>query len=166
MNDAYYEQLVTRKARPADMVIRVLTVLVIVAVALLGTPFIGALALIVAVLLAVLAGYFVFPKLNVEYEYVLLNHDMDVDAIYSQSKRKRQLSFDIRQAEIMAPSASPQLASYKAEKTYDFSSGSADAQSYTLYISLEQGMSCVILEPDDKMLEHMQGWMGMKLYRN
>ena len=39
MNDAYYEQLVARKSRPLDMVIRFLTILVIVAVAVFGMPF-------------------------------------------------------------------------------------------------------------------------------
>ncbi len=39
MNDAYYEQLVARKSRPLDMVIRFLTILVIVAVAVFGMHF-------------------------------------------------------------------------------------------------------------------------------
>lgn len=166
MNDAYYEQLVTRKSRPMDFVIRFLTILVIIAVAFFGMPFIGFLAIFTAVVLAVLAYYFVFPKLNVEYEYVLLNHDMDVDAIYSRSKRKRQLSFNIQQAEIMAPAGSPQLHSYQPVKTYDFSSGNTDAKTYAIMIILEQKLTCIILEPDETMLSHMQGWLGMKLYKN
>ena len=47
--------------------------------------------------------YFIFPKLNVEYEYMILNHDLQIDAIYNKSKRKHMLSFDIQSAEIIAP---------------------------------------------------------------
>jgi len=166
MNDAYYEQLVARKSKPIDFVIRFLVVFILIAVVFFGMPFIGFLAFFVAVLLGVLAYYFVLPKLNVEYEYVLLNHDMDIDAIYSQAKRKRQLSFDIQQAEIMAPADSPRLQSYRPEKTYDFSSGKADAKPYALMITIDQKMTRILLEPDEKMYEHMQNWMGMKLYRD
>lgn len=166
MNDAYYEQLVSRKAKPIDFVIRFLVIFLIVAVLFFGFPFIGMLAVMVAVILGILAFYFVFPKLNVEYEYVILNHDMDVDAIYSQSKRKRLLSFDIQQAEIVAPAASPRLNAYKPEKTYDFSSGSTDAAPYAVMISLDQKLVRILLEPDAKMFEHMQNWLGIKLYRD
>ena len=95
MNDAYYEQLVARKSRPLDMVIRFLTILVIVAVAVFGMPFLGIFSFFLAVVLAFLAYYFIFPRLDVEYEYVLLNHDMQVDAIYSKAKRKKMMTFDI-----------------------------------------------------------------------
>lgn len=115
MNDAYYEQLVVRKSRPLDMVIRFLTILVIVAVAVFGMPFLGIFSFFLAVVLAFLAYYFIFPRLDVEYEYVLLNHDMQVDAIYSKAKRKKMMTFDIQQAEIMAPKASPRLHSYQPQ---------------------------------------------------
>ena len=69
MNDAYYEQLVARKSRPLDMVIRFLTILVIVAVAVFGMPFLGIFSFFLAVVLAFLAYYFIFPRLDVEYEY-------------------------------------------------------------------------------------------------
>ena len=64
-------------------------ILVIVAVAVLGMPFIGFLSFMIAVILAVIAYYFIFPKLNVEYEYIILNHDLQIDAIYNKAKRKR-----------------------------------------------------------------------------
>ena len=73
MNDALYELLVSRKPKPYDLPIRILVILLIVAVAVLGMPFIGVLSFMIAVVIAFLAYYFIFPKLNVEYEYILLN---------------------------------------------------------------------------------------------
>lgn len=166
MNDAYYEQLVTRKSKPMDYVIRFLVVFVIIAVAFFGMPFIGFLSIFVAVLLGVLAFYFIIPRLNVEYEYVILNHDMDVDAIYSQSKRKRLMSFSLKEAEIVAPMNSSRLQSYHPVKTYDFSAGKPNTDTYALMIHPGQQMTRILFDPDETMLKHMEGWLGTKLFRD
>ena len=123
MNDALYELLVTRKPKPYDMVVRILVILLIIAVAIGGMPFIGMTSFLVAVLIALLAYYFIFPRLNVEYEYTLLNHDMQIDVIYNRSKRKSLLNFDIQAAEIIAPKQLPRLNAFHPDKTYDFQSG-------------------------------------------
>lgn len=120
MNDALYEQLISRRPKAYDLPVRILVILVIVAVAVLGMPFIGFLSFVIAVILAVVAYYFIFPKLNVEYEYIILNHDLQIDAIYNKAKRKRQQSIDIQGAEIIAPKGSPRLNSYKPDKVYDY----------------------------------------------
>ena len=44
MNDALYEQLVTRKSRPMDLVIRILCIAALVVVLCGGMLFIGSLA--------------------------------------------------------------------------------------------------------------------------
>ena len=123
MNDALYELIVARRPKPYDLPVRILVILVIVAIAVLGMPFFGFLSFVVAVLAAILAYYFIFPKLNVEYEYIILNHDLQIDAIYNKAKRKRLQSLDIQGAEIIAPKGSPRLNSYRPDKTYDYTSG-------------------------------------------
>lgn len=164
MNDALYEQLVPRKAKPYDMLIRVLVVLLIIAIAILGMPFLGFFSFMLAVIVALLAYYFIFPRLNVEYEYIILNHDLQIDAIYNQAKRKSIRSFDIQSAEIIAPKNSPRLNSYKPDKVFDYSSGKADAKIYAIMMPLDQINACVYIEPDQKMVDHMKQWMGSKMY--
>ena len=148
MNDALYEQLVTRKSRPMDLVIRILCIAALVVVLCGGMLFIGSLAVLVTILLGVLIYYFVFPKLDVEYEYTLLNHDLE-----------------IQQAEIIAPKNSHRLDSVHADKTKDFSAGTGEG-TYAIVIPAEQTMSCILIDPDEKMLDHMQQWMGMKMFRD
>lgn len=164
MNDSLYEQLVARRSRPTDVALRIGIIVALVAVFVLTLPFLGYLAVLITVLLAFLAYYFVFPKLSVEYEYTLLNHDMQVDAIYNRAKRKKQLSFDIQQAEIIAPKGSPRLHSYNPDKTLDFSSQTPNGNAYVLMMSLDKKNTCIVIEPDETMLKHMKSWMGMKLY--
>lgn len=164
MNDAFYELLVTRKPKPYDMVVRILVILLIIAVAIGGMPFIGMTSFLVAVLIALLAYYFIFPRLNVEYEYTLLNHDMQIDVIYNRSKRKSLMNFDIQAAEIIAPKQSPRLNSYHPDKTYDYSSGNSSARVFAIETSMDQKKVCIYIEPDQKMIDHMKQWMGSKMY--
>lgn len=166
MNDAYYEQLVTRKTRPADNILRILLILVIPVIVLVTTPFVGFFSFILAVIYGMIAYYFIFPRFNVEYEYDLLNHDLDIAAIYSKANRKKKLSIDIQQAEIIAPKGSPRLNSYHPDKTLDFSSGAPDAKVYAVMIPVDQKLNCIFIEPDRTMMEHIKGWMGMKLYQD
>ena len=166
MNDALYELIVARKPKPYDLAVRILVILLIVAVIIIGMPFIGLLSFVIAALLAMLAYYFVFPKLSVEYEYILLNHDLHIDVIYNRAKRRSLWTFDIQGAEIIAPKSSPRLNSYKPDKVYDYSSGSSTGKIYAVMIPMEQKNVCIYIEPDSKMINLMKQWMGMKMYQD
>ncbi len=166
MNDALYEQLISRRPKPYDLPLRILIVILIAAVAVLGMPFIGFLSFMIAVILAIVAYYFIFPKLNVEYEYIILNHDLQIDAIYNKAKRKRLRALDIQAAEIIAPKGSPRLNSYRPDKVYDYSSGNPSGRPYAIMIPMDQKNVCIYIEPDAKMVDHMKQWMGMKMYQD
>lgn len=164
MNDAFYEQIVARKPRITDMLIRILVIVAIVALFFFGMPLIGFLAVLLAVALGFVAFYLIFPRLNVEYEYSILNHDMDIAAIYSKQSRKKRISFDIQKAEIIAPKGSHRLDSYHPAKIQDYSSGEPDANTYAVMLPMEQQLTCILIDPDAKMLEHIRGWMGSKMF--
>ena len=166
MNDALYEQLISRRPKAYDLPVWILVILVIVAVAILGMPFVGFLSFVIAVVLAVIAYYFIFPKLSVEYEYIILNHDLQIDAIYNKAKRKRLQSLDIQGAEIIAPKGSPRLNSYRPDKTYDYTSGDPNGKAYAIMMPMDQKNVCICIEPDAQMLDHMSQWMGMKMFKD
>ena len=166
MNDALYEQLISRRPKAYDLPVRILVILVIVAVAILGMPFVGFLSFVIAVVLAVIAYYFIFPKLSVEYEYIILNHDLQIDAIYNKAKRKRLQSLDIQGAEIIAPKGSPRLNSYRPDKTYDYTSGDPNGKAYAIMMPMDQKNVCICIEPDAQMIDHMSQWMGMKMVKD
>lgn len=166
MNDALYELLVARRPKPYDLPVRILLVLLVAAIVFFGGYYIGFLAVFIAVLVALAAYYLIFPRLNVEFEYTLLNHDMQIDIIYNRSKRKPRMNIDIQNAEIIAPKNSPRLNSYRAEKIQDFSSGRNNDKVYAIMIPVDKKNTCIYIEPDAKMLDHMQQWMGSKMFRD
>jgi len=166
MNDSIYEHLVSRVRKPVDYIIRGLTVAALVIIFGLSTIYLAQLALIVLAVLGFLAYTFIFKRQNVEFEYTLLNHDLDVDVIFNREKRKKRISFDFQAAEIIAPSQSPRLNSARFERVVDVSSGLKDANTYTAIINLDQRMTKIIFEPDQGMLDFMKPWMGTRMYND
>ena len=164
MNDALYEHLVARKPRPHDLIIRIVAVLFVAAVVIIGFPLIGTFSVIIALILGFLVYTFLFRRLNVEYEYTVLNHDMDVDVIYSREKRKKVLNFDLQQAEIIAPKGSPRLRSYNPQVTHDYTSQEANAKAYAIMMPMDGKNVCILIEPDEGLIQHIKPWMGSKLY--
>ena len=162
MNDNFHEQLITKKQKGNPLVIRIIVVVFIILFLTIGALFLGFLSIIIAVVLGVTAYFYIFPNLSVEYEYSLVNHELDITAIYSKSKRKELCSFDIKEAEMIAPKGSSKLASFKPVKTCDYTSGEGNASIYSIIIFLNQQMYNILIEPDEEMIAGIRPWMGSK----
>lgn len=98
MNQLYAEASVKRKETAATMMLRVLLVIGIVAGVICLT--FGGFMSIVGVILIVAMLYF-FPKLQVEYEYIFVDGQIDFDKIIGKSKRKSILKTDLEKAEYL-----------------------------------------------------------------
>lgn len=165
MSDLYTEVLVEKKFTGKDMAIKVGLIFLTVFVAAVGLMFIP-LALVVALALGVL-DYFMIPKLNVEYEYLYVNGELDIDKIYSRSKRKKGGRYDLAKIEIMAPVNSHQLDSYRNNtgiKTVDYSSGKPDAKIYAMIIATDKELQRVLFEPNDIMIKDIRSKMPRKVF--
>lgn len=159
MSDLYTEVIVKKKTTAADIVKKSLliaaTVLCVLA-ALFTT--LGLIALAGVLAFAVL-DYFLLPTFNVEYEYLYVNGELDVDKIMSKQKRKRVYRMDVKELELLAPSNSHELDYYNNKndiKTYDFSSKEEGAKTYTMIVKGEKSLEKVIFEPNDIILMDMK----------
>ncbi len=162
MNDNFHEQLVTKKPKGNPLAIRIAVVVLIILFLTVGALFLGFLSIIIAVVLGVTAYFYIFPNLNVEYEYSLVNHDLDIVAIYNKSKRKELCSIDIKDAEMIAPKNSSRLSQFKPVKTCDYTSGTGNAAIYSIIIFLDQQMYNILIEPDEELIAGIRPWMGSK----
>ena len=157
MSDLYTEEIVKKEKTRKDTVIRVLLIAG-TAVAVLSLMVLGWLSIILIIAFAV-ADYFVLPTLELEYEYLYVNGEIDIDKIMSKQKRKRVFSGDVASLELLAPSQSHELDHYRTRtdiKKNDFSSGKKDAKTYTMILKIDQGMEMVIFEPGEVMLKDMK----------
>ena len=156
MSESYVELLVKKKKTPKDSILKGLMIAGIVILVLIGLVI--HLVLIEAIALGVLA-YFKMPGLDLEFEYLYVNGELDIDKIMSKVKRKRVGSFDISKAEMVAPVKSHELDYYRQSKdmkVVDCSSGEDHANVYGMVIKDEKGMKLVLFEPNQEILDDMR----------
>lgn len=154
MNDSFIELLVPRKTRAQDILIRCLLIAVTAALAL--ATFMNPI-LMVLLVGAIAADYFLLPRLSVEYEYAYVNGELDVDAVYARSSRKHLASYDLRNVECIAPVNSHELDSYDASwKTVDYTSLDPSAKVYAAVLSSNGTRMKVLLELNEEMLSDLK----------
>lgn len=165
MSDFYTELLVKKEVTMKDRIIKVLLI-ALTAIAALGGLFLNPLLLLAAVALGI-ACYFVLPKLDLEYEYLFVNGEMDIDMVMAKSKRKRVKSFNVTEAELMAPLTSHRMDYYNGNhrmKVLDYSSGNAEHKRYAV-ISRDGEATCkIIIEPDEKLAALMRNCAPSKVF--
>ncbi len=162
MNEVYYEILVARKKDPKLQMGQIVTVLLagVCAVAVL-------FGFIYGILLAPIFGlmcYFLTIRNKVEYEYLYVDKELQIDRITNQSKRKKLETLDLNQLEILAPIRSHELDSYRkrAGVILDYSSGEEtnDPQKYMLVI----GDKKVVFEPTPELVQTIRMFAPRKVF--
>ena len=167
MSDLYTEVMVPKKPTAKEQAIKFVLILFTVLFALAGLLFMPIL-LIGAVVLGVV-DYIFIPRLSVEFEYLYVNGELDVDRIFSKSRRKRAASYDLSSMEIMALWNSHRLDSYKHNrglKKVDYSSGMEGQghKPYGFVISNKSQLELVIFEPNETMLKDIRSKMPRKVF--
>lgn len=149
MSDLYKELLVQRKTSPKDTMAKAGLILLTVLVVLLALLTFNTIIFIVAIAVGV-ADYILFPRFDVEFEYLYMEDEIDVDKIFSKTRRKRAMSIDLSKMEIMAPLGSHRLDSFQNQKlkTMDFSSNDKEKRPYVLITSTEKERVKVLLQLD------------------
>lgn len=161
MEELYAELLIQRKPMP---LLKVIKVLVIVAAVLLvgGGMFFSSLFFIAAALIAVY--YWVLPLFDVEYEYLIVNNEIDVDCIYARNKRKKMMSAGFDKMEILAPLDSHRLDSYKNVEVVDFSANDKNRKPYVMVAMSKSGLRKILLQLDEATVENMKNHMPGKVF--
>ncbi|HIU66651.1 MAG TPA: hypothetical protein IAC64_04065 [Candidatus Caccomorpha excrementavium] len=110
-------------------------------------------------MLGIIGLVFFLPRLNVEYEYIFVDGQLDFDKIMGGARRKTAMRIQIEQIEIVAPAGSHTLDSYSNNsqvKIKDFSSGDPNAKVYVVMHRQGETLTKILFEPDEKMLACMK----------
>jgi len=154
--DTYAEAGVKQKGTMKTMLIRIGLILLII-VTLPISQFASFLYLVPV--MALLAAIYIIPRLNLEYEYIYVDGQIDFDRIMGGRKRKTVLRLDMENVELVAPSESDELLAYSHKEgivTKDYSSRMPDGKKYAMIASNEGKYTKVLFEPSAKMLECMK----------
>lgn len=162
MNLLYAEAGVKRKDTMLTIGLKALMIIGV----LLGLffMFIGQLFSIIG-LVIIVGVFFLYPKLDVEYEYVFVDGQIDFDRITGKAKRKTMLRIDFEQVEIMAPSTSHSLDSFNNMQLEEknFTSMDKDSKHYTIIANVDNKKMKILFEPSEKMLDMIKQKSPRKL---
>lgn len=166
MNDYFKEQLVIRKPNTMDTIKKV-GIVVGGLVIIFATMYVQILAAFFMPIVLVV-GFFVIllvRRFNIEFEYALTNKDLDIDKIYNKTKRKRLISIDVTNFEILVPLNNKgyegELANFS--KVIDCSSGTNDAQTYVGIVNSNDSRIKLIFEPNEKILKGIKQYIPRKV---
>lgn len=163
MNDSMYEQIVARRTPPYLLPLKIGSVVVLIILFLILSPILSVFAIVPPLIAGVLLYYFVFPKMRVEFEYTVINHDMQIDAIYSREKRKKMIELDLRQIEWIAPTSAESYKRVQNATVMDFTTKSADERNvFGILLAAEGGSRLIRFEPDEHLLNHIRQRTGSK----
>ena len=157
MSDLYIELLVKKKKTSTDTLLKVLMIGATVIFVLGGILF-NPIILLLAVVMGVV-DYFKLPSLDLEYEYLYVNGELDIDKIMSKQKRKRVGSYDMKKVEIVAPKNPHELDSFRNRKdikVHDYSSLEENAKTFGMAINGDKGMELIYFDPNEAIIKDMQ----------
>lgn len=154
MDEVFVEQIVKKKISISGILMRAIAIIFVLA-GIFSMLIIGALGLTITALL-IYVTYIIWGYTSVEYEYSFLNGELSIDKIMGQRKRKTIACYDIKNAEIVAPSMSDEVVSkINNTITKDYSTMCRNANLYSMIVNDSDGRKQVIFEPNEKVLDAM-----------
>ena len=112
----------------------------------------------------VIADIFLFKRMNVEFEYVYFNGDLDIDKILDMQSRKRVLSTNIKEIEVVAPVGAVELQPYQRKKVLDFSTQNPEDKAYEMVTLFKGETVRVVFNPNEKILNGMKNMAPRKVF--
>ena len=167
---AFKEYMIKRELSPLDRIATLLLYAAAAAVSLVVIVLFLPTQLASISLLAVFGlfwlAHYLSARLRREYEYICTDDCIDIDMIMNKSRRKRLISFDMKNTELLASVGDPDYANVltsQFDKTIDATSGRRDAQVYFAVVD-KNGRTLVKFEPTYNMLTSLQQYARSKVH--
>ena len=163
--DRFSEQLIERQTdkktaflKGVIIAIDILVITLIVIIALWSGLALSPVCLLLIAGAIWLSVYF-WQGLNVEYEYIVTNDDLDIDKIVGKRKRKRLMSIDIKSIDEFYPYLN------NTELHSDVTVLADDGTGYDMwYVFMDtegsNGKIAIIFNPDDRTIENILGGLN------
>lgn len=113
------------------------------------------------------AGYYIGSLSQVEYEYVYCDKNLDIDVIYSQSKRKSLMSLELGKMEALVRVEGNKMREFASRKCVvkDFSTGNKDTKK-DVYALFYDGNLQILLEPNERLLGAISYVAPRKIFKD
>jgi hypothetical protein len=164
--DVLIEQLYKRKKTSLDIAVQALIFLSTIILAM-GFYFIasllpfGSFVGMLGIIGLVYLGYKLFMKYDLEYEYIYLNGEIDIDKIIAKSDRKRIITVKCTDFEKFGiyDANDSQIKNIQVDKSFNFSSNTGAKQYYAVLKHREFKKTLIIFEPEERIIADMKNYM-------
>ena len=161
MGDYYTEQLVKRKTAGSVMLAKI----ALIALTVFSATLVFMMPLfIIAPVIMVCIDIFVFRNMDVEFEYLFVNGNLDIDKIMSKAKRKKIFEMTVNDLEILAPVGASELRQYQGLKVINYSSCEAGAKLYEMIVIQKGSKKRIIFEPNSVILDGLRLMAPRKVF--
>lgn len=150
--DRFYEQLVTTYKTGVYKMVNVATyIFVFIGIASFSINFIFAIIL----LCLAVACFFYKQNLFVEYEYQFTNGEIDIEKIIEMKKRKKVVTFNIKELELLAPEDSAAVKDFynKPSDILKCYPNTSKARVYIAMVTEGNNKMQLMFVPDEKFLD-------------
>lgn len=163
MDDVFVECLVKRKNSLKVNALRFLVIFATIIVSILlfyCSLLISQLSFIFLCLVVgvIYGAWYLMGTFKVEYEYIVTNGEMDIDKIMAQRKRKRLVTINLREIEIMAPIDGEHKREFENQSIQTTIDASISPDSEGAYFIVtnhsKKGMMKLIFNPDERIIRN------------
>ncbi|MBQ4293540.1 MAG: hypothetical protein II754_02695 [Lachnospiraceae bacterium] len=113
------------------------------------------------------AGFYAMLKYgDLEYEYIWIEGQLDVDRIYGKARRKTVARIDAEEIMLIAPEGDPELRHYEQEASRrpNCSSRIPGVKKWKIVYKGSRGIEVITFEPDQNILDLMKIRNGRKIH--
>ena len=151
--DIYTESTVSRRLCASPRAVkRFFLILTLLAVALIVVLYVGCNVGFKFLLMFLWCR----KNLEVEFDYIHANDELDIDKVIMGKRRKHILTVRLSQVLLFAPKMSDALDPYMTLPVMDFTSMSGSRDCYVMVCVANNLKRRLILEPDEKMLNSLR----------
>lgn len=160
MNEFYIEQFVKQKYTKKDIAIPIL-ILILACLTFIQYTILSiyissfSLVMIVLSLFTAILSVIRIRSLDMEYEYLCTNGDLDFDKVIRKCKRKHLFSINGENIVMMAPVNAQELTQYRGVKIFDFSDKESGNIVYKVVAKQGESMIAILFSPKPEMVEKM-----------
>lgn len=108
--DIFVEKIVSRKKGPREYILSAMIIFISIIVVVMASLLLGPRGIVLLLTAGLIVGdWYLIGSFNVEYEYSITNGEIDIDKIINRRKRKKLITADCKDIEIMAKVSSKNL---------------------------------------------------------
>ena len=169
MGDVFLEQIVKKKDTIKEVVIKALimvagVLIFLASILFLGNQFFGPFALLFGVG-GIYFAWFFATGLNLEFEYIYTNGEIDFDKISAKRKRKRIVTVRITSFADFGKFDAEKYKNQKYDVTINAAASLADPETYYATFTNKEGKKCILMfSPNQRLLDTINAQFRKKAY--